>query len=155
MSKQIAIDHYGVSGRGRTIKEAKADAGRRIQEMLTGDYSPHVVTYRGFATLVYREPFSGWCTRNIADEDGMRGGTTGGSCHGYADQYEAMKAARMSVAQLSWTEDDGLLPPNFLPEREAREFVAWARFQIEYRRLRAEGVPEVDCHRRACEAMAA
>lgn len=149
----IKIDYYGVEGSGRTVTEAKKDAGQKIRDMLAGSYMPHVVTYRGWAMLVYREPFSGWCTRTIADDEGIRSGTDGGSCHGYNDQFDAMKAARMHVAQMAWTEADGLTAPAFLPDQEAREFVSWAKFQIACLRFRAEGMPEIDIHRAACEAM--
>lgn len=149
---KITLEYYGVEGAGRTVKDARADAGRKIQAMLAGSYTPHVVSYRAYAVLVFREPTSGWATMIIADEDGVRF-SEGGSCHGYEDQFEAMKAARMHVAQLGWAKADGLAAPALLPEREGAEFISWARFQLKYSELKASGLTETECHQQACNAM--
>lgn len=62
----IRIDYYGVEGAGKTVKEAKLDAGRKIETMLKGDYVPEVIAFRGFVALLWREPY-GWFSKLLTD----------------------------------------------------------------------------------------
>jgi hypothetical protein len=141
----VQIEYYGVSGQGRTATEAKRDAGRRIEAALAGSYTPELVCYRGWAILVYREPHSGWCQRVIArPDDGLTAGRVWGG-NACSDRAEALRRARVQLAQLGWQETDGIAPPELLQDnRDRAEFVSWATFQMRHRQVRDQGLSERD-----------
>lgn len=149
----IKLDHYGVEGSGKTLKEAKADAGRQITEMLKGDYVPEILAYKKMVCLVWREPY-GWYSKLITDyrtgeiETGRASG-----CASHSLRAEAILSARMQLAQTSWTAADGLALPEILTPDQYREFVSWARFQLKYQELKATGLTDGECHQGACDAM--
>src|SRR5262245_2680944 len=146
----VRIDYFRMEGDGRNVTEARRDAGRKIQQALTGDYHPELLEWRGFAVLVWREP-SGWRMRNVADESGFRAGTQYG-CSGYADRQDCLKAARRHLAQLVWRPEDGdeWFPAFMSDRREQAGFREWVRFQHRYARARAAGLPDGDAHAYAC-----
>lgn len=150
----IKVEHYGVEGTGRTLKEAKADAGRKIKAMLEGDYTPETITFRGLVALIWREPWGGWYSKVISETGALDASRRLSGCASHSSRDEARASTRMQLAQMDWTAGDGLTVPEILiDEREAREFLSWARFQLAYQRFKADGLSEVDCHRQACEAM--
>jgi len=150
----IRIDHYGVEGEGKTITQAKADAGRKIQAMLKGNYTPEIFTYKGRCSLIWREPFSGWYSRMLTDyETGqIRPGLQNG-CSSHSSKTDAIQATRLNLAQAAWTTTDGLTIPEILEPDQAQDFIAWARFQLKYQELKSGGLSEAECHRQACDAM--
>jgi hypothetical protein len=77
---RIKLDYYGFEGAGRTVKEAKADAGAKIRAALSGDFSPwSALTHDGqWGVIVWREPANGWAHRLITPGGhGDRGGSYG------------------------------------------------------------------------------
>lgn len=65
MTKQITLSYYGVDGTGPTVTAAKNDAGRKIEAMLKGDYTPRLIQYRTFTMVLFRDPFRGWVSSLI------------------------------------------------------------------------------------------
>src|SRR5688500_3951303 len=65
MSKEITIRYLGVDGKGPTPTAAKKDAGRKIETMLKGDYTPRLIQYRHFTMVLFRDPFRGWVYSSI------------------------------------------------------------------------------------------
>ena len=57
---KITLDYYGMTGTGATVKEAKLDAGRQIEQALNGDYTPSLIHWRQYTVLMAREPRQGW-----------------------------------------------------------------------------------------------
>lgn len=59
--KQITLEYYGVTGQGATVKEAKADAGRRIQELTNNSISwnPVLITWQDWHIIIMRGLY-GW-----------------------------------------------------------------------------------------------
>ncbi len=141
----ISIEYYGVEGSGRTVTEAKKDAGRKIEQSLAGSYKPEIVTHRGFAVMVWREP-SGYSVAIIVDPDGGGVRERLCECH-YQSKEDAMRSARHMVAQNTWTAEDGTSAPEFMTDRnEIAEFRSWAEFQLRYIKARAAGLGSNDAH---------
>ena len=61
MTKQVTLTYYGVDGTGRTVTAAKNDAGRKIEAMLKGDYTPRLIQYRHITMVLFRDPFEDGC----------------------------------------------------------------------------------------------
>lgn len=147
----VTVEYYGMSGSGRNVTEAKRDAGRRIEAALSGHYTPEILSHRGIAILVYREP-QGWCNRIIADpERGIIAGRIHGSNHGTRE--ECVRAALNHLAQLGWTHDDDDEAPDFVKDRADRaDFRSWVTFQRRHKRARESGLNSNDAHAYACGA---
>lgn len=145
----VRIDYFGIEGSGKNVTEAKKDAGRKIEKALEGSYTPRLLTHRGHAILVYREPH-GWCSATIADPDSSgatvvrEGPVSSGSCHPEAD---VLKWALEHLAQLGWQAADGVQPPEFLKDRVSRSsFKTWAEFQLRYQEAIRRGMGSNDAH---------
>lgn len=65
MSAKVRITYYGMYGEGATMKEAKLDAGRKIEQAMEGSYDPFAVTWRGIVAVLARSPKSGYGYRFI------------------------------------------------------------------------------------------
>lgn len=132
MSQKITLTYYGVEGSGRTVTEAKRDAGRKIEAAFAGSYTPEMLAWRGYAILLYRSP-EGWHKALVVDDGVPRESFGTGSAE--RDRERARREALMQLAQLGWSHDDGSDVPPFLTDRhEIAEFQSWAEFQ---RRMRA------------------
>lgn len=81
---KINLEYFGMPGSGATVKEAKQDAGHRIEQALEGDYNPIVIRFRDHMLVVARDPKLGW---------------------GYRIVYPDVKSVRDSL-YLQGTEDD-------------------------------------------------
>jgi hypothetical protein len=147
----VRIEYYGVEGQGKNLKEAKRDAGAKIEKALTGSYGPQIVSYRGYAILVFRKP-EGWCTQIIADADtGVREGAIYAGAN-HATEKEALKNAFEHLADLGWEENDGHVLPYFLTDRDSiATYKSKVEFWIRCKEARRIGIPEKDIHDWACK----
>ena len=94
MTTTIKIEYFGMPGEGPTVKEAKLDAGRKIEAALNGSYAPTFLTFGEYNALVWREP-TGWGYRLLPSKED----TLYASC---ADsQDEAIRRAKRHLAQLA------------------------------------------------------
>lgn len=141
----VRIDYFGMSGEGKTVTDAKRDAGRKIEAALAGSYTPEILAWRGYAILIYREP-AGWCNRLIADpERGIVEGRIWGTSYG--SREEATAAAQAHLADLGWKEEDGEEPPPFLKDRRLiADYQYKARFHARYNFARRRGFSDQDAH---------
>lgn len=152
MANKVRITYYGVEGEGPTMTEAKKDAGKKIEQMLDGNYTPHVISWRGNSYLIYREPKSGWHTKLIVCEGNIDDGEIYGTC-GYCNRKEAILTAKYGLAQLGWNHEDGQTIPEILGGTgKDREFLRWTEFQVRYKRAKDAGLNDNDCHAYGCEA---
>lgn len=146
---QVTITYFGVEATGRNVTEAKREAGKRIEQMIAGDYAPVLLSHRGQAILVYRTPESGWSSVIVCDDAGLREGRLSGSSL-RDDRREALRSAAEHLAQLTWQPEDGTSAPQFLIERgdkhSADDFRRWAEFQLRYREAIAKGMEHFDAH---------
>lgn len=147
----VRITYYGMEGAGRTLTEAKTDAGRKIEQALSGYYTPTILSWRDWAILVYRDPLASWKTAIIVDaETGVRSGRVWGGGP-YATEKEAIRSAQSHLADLGWHPDDGETPPPFLTDRDLiSEFRSKVQFQVRYRTARDRGLSDGDAHAYAC-----
>jgi hypothetical protein len=160
----VRVTYYGMDGAGRTVTEAKQDAGRQIERALEGSYEPTILASRGMAIMVWRDPY-GWRASFITDggDDKGNGGFRDRLSYSTGkDRKAALEEAMMSLAQLTWDGSELLSPCLGDAESLAKrrdvdgramlaEFRSWRGFQLAYKAARAQGVPECDCHRWACE----
>ncbi len=144
MATSISLTYFGMPGTGRTVTEAKKDAGAKIEKALTGHYTPRVLNYRGWAFLVYREPH-GWASAVIAQPDGFRESLCTRSQNDQTEK-EAVAHAQEQLAQLGWEDTDGTEAPAFLTTLQAREFREWAEFQLRFREAVRRGMGHNDAH---------
>jgi hypothetical protein len=148
MSKEITITYFGVDGKGPTLTAAKKDAGRQIEMMLKGDYTPRLIQYRHFTIVLFRDPFRGWVYSSVENlaamtADGSAFTKPLSSSSASGDDYEtAYNTALFHLAQLTWQHEDGIRPPDFLNvvlQKECREYFRW---QVGYKFLQAQGMDD-------------
>lgn len=148
----ITLDYYGMEGTGRTLTEAKKEAGAKIKAALTGRYSPEVLTLNGQAYLIWREP-NGWHSRSLTDSQGIRAGEVYGSS-GESDYAECVKGAWLQLGMNAWHgPEDNAIVLDAMPDKRIRgELQSWIGFQLAYRHKRAMGdTPDNELHRWACD----
>ena len=149
----ITMDYYGMSGTGKTVKEAKADAGAKVSAALRGSYTPIILTHRGYAVLVARSP-QGWDYRTIySPQDGIAEGRVWLGSN-YETEEDATRSALNHLAQMGWAPGDGTNAPEFVKDKAARgEFSRWAEFQTRYARAKAAGLNDNEAHHYGCDAL--
>ncbi len=148
MSKEIRITYFGVDGKGPTVTAAKNDAGRKIETMLKGDYTPRLIQYRHFTMVLFRDPFRGWVYSSIENlaamtADGSAFTKQLSSSSAIGDDYEtAYNSALFHLAQLTWKHEDGICPPDFLNRVLQKEYREYFRWQMGYKFLQAQGMED-------------
>lgn len=100
----ITLDYYGMTGTGHTVKEAKLDAGRKIEAALEGDYSPLLVQWRGTTAVFSRNPKSGWGYRFAHGSSPVQ--TMFQSCCGNDGRDEALMRMLLHVADVEHREGE-------------------------------------------------
>lgn len=142
---KIQLTYCGMRGEGGTVKEAKADAARKIEAVLEMDYEPRLLSYGGKTGLVWQTP-SGVCSAYVGED-----GKTSGVCfHGSNGTFDdACESMRLNLAQCGaevWSD----VVPAILGKSDKlrRDYVSWLGFQRAYQS--AEG-NDVAKHRWACE----
>lgn len=141
----VSIEYFGMTGEGRTVTEAKRNAGAKIEQALSGDYAPVVLEWRGVGMLVYREP-SGWGSKIIYDEGQLREGTVYAHCC-YHDKKEAIRQAYDHLSRIGVSVDDAPdFAPDFLDAQQRNEYKRYAEFQRRYHTGRAMGLSDDDAH---------
>ena len=108
MTIRIRLTYHGMDGEGVTVREAKADAGRKIERALTEmSKAPVIVSVDGRVALVAYDPGAGWGHRLIAysgDEAYPRPGPQYVS-GAFPTQHEAILHAARHVLDLCWEPD--------------------------------------------------
>ena len=142
---KVHITYYGMDGEGRTITEAKNDAGAKIEKALHGYYTPRILRHAGYMALVAREPFSGWGYRLIhaactETEEPIYLNTS------RDDKEETVKTAFRHMAQLAQTYQ-GI--EKYLTDADRRHLDDYFAWQNRYADFKAQGYNDNDCHRLA------
>lgn len=150
MSKIVRIVYYGMEGEGPTLKEAKADAARKLQAFVKDTFQPAFFAGKTHLLAVIREQW-GWTTRVIllaeASENG-RIDTCASS--GYADREDAIRHARSHLAQLEWRRDGSTdISPYIVDKADAADFAWWARWQRCYKAWADRGATEEEARNKA------
>lgn len=139
----VHVVHHGMPGQGKNVTEAKKDAGRKLEQAVSGSYEPAVISFRGQAVLVYRHQF-GWDYCTLADERGFRTSLCTGTFQ--FSKGTALDMARFHLAQMTWLPADGNETPLPLEGPFLREFRNWAEFQLRYVEGIENGLGPVDAH---------
>jgi hypothetical protein len=149
MAKKVRVTYYGMEGEGRTLTEAKADAGRKAERAISGTYTPLLISARGQSALVYRIPASGWWYTILRPEREQKQSLYGTNSSEDRDWTE--RRARMHLAQNIF-EFDGPTGLEVVKNRQDRkEHLSYLRFQYCYRAWREAGESNDNlCHERAC-----
>lgn len=148
---KITLEYLGVEGTGRTVKEAKADAVRKIEQLLKADRSPYFMSFRGQHVIIWHTGTSYAYRQVNNEEDYSRGKKIQWGTQTCSDDIsQVLGEIRQHLAQVCW---DGVeeMSPLLTEEREQRDFAQWQRFQIAYQDARAKGLSDTECHRYACE----
>ena len=157
----VTIEYFGMDGQGRTVTEAKRNAGEKIERALKGSYQPRVIHRKNCAALLYREP-SGWHYSLLTKTDGtVRDDLPCGTFYGSLDDAE--QAALFHVTQNAWDGEEGEALDSLLEgmnKRNVSEMVTWARWQLRWRHAVANGLTRdqawdwASAHTNHAEAMA-
>lgn len=142
--KQISLEYYGVTGKGATVKEAKQDAGRKIEKIVEGDYTLRVVRTKRFTAVIWNTP-NGWVSRIITTpEEQMINRVWPSQYHG-EDVESAMDRVAYHLCQLEWKPCD-TEPALELPASYKAEWESWVSFQRRYAEARRKGMSDTDAH---------
>lgn len=150
MSTRISLTYYGVDGAGRTVTEAKRDAGRRIEKIVAHLY-PAIFSYRGHSVVIYRTT-DGYSYSLIHPE-------SSGAIHSSSscgdDRHESMACAISHLLSITRREGEMDVPEwaaSYLDVRSLHsEWACSDAFQRAYRAAEASGLADHNAHRWACE----
>ena len=137
-----------MAGEGRTVKEAKQDAARKIEAFLALNHQPKTVSWNGTTFIAWNTPQGIVSSYLHADSIGLSG-----TCHhASADMDKVLQDARLNLAQNSADVSSDIIPEIIRNDVYAvTEFVSWLGFQRAYRNARdTQGLPEANCHEWAC-----
>lgn len=148
---KITIEYLGVQGEGKSIKEAKTDAARKLQELAKRDPTPYIVAFRGEAIIIWHNG-EGYVSRMLSGVGDCKGSPLSwGTSHSNLIPIEdILSECRQHLAQICWdgTED---MSPLLIEKQEQANFTQWVRFQRAYKDAREKGLPDAECHKYACE----
>ena len=152
-------DRGVLRGSGSTKAEAKADLERQIDNALTDDHDPALVSYDGETFVVYRTPW-GWCYQRIETKQVTDGGIVDihwSSLEGLRSRQEVIQAVSHHAIQISpksrdFHEDSDI--PSFLTDKDMREdLLRHAQFHRAYQHAKST-MPDKDSnvwHHWACQ----
>jgi hypothetical protein len=151
MSTRIELEYCGVHGSGATVKEAKLDATRTIENYVDRQFCKRVVQWRGNAVVIIPS-LQGWDWIQIHNDEPEKAvvHSPGGYCDSGADLAATLERAKEHVARLGWKAGEGI--PELLTTPESRRsFASWAGFQLAYNDARTHGLPDVQRHQWALD----
>ena len=127
--KQISLTYCGMYGEGPTVKEAKQDAARKIEKVLSGEWSPKIISHCGLYSIVYRSPM-GWFYSSPRSFNETTECTMGS----FETVEEAERSARRHMGQNLWSPADGLRVPGCVVHPVDIQFLtSWCKWQLAYK----------------------
>jgi len=149
MAATVRITYYGMEGEGKTLTEAKRDAGRKVEMALEGSYTPKLLgQLDSFHVIIWREP-NGWsykllngdpvdATKTYTYPEGLYG------CQGDSSYEDTLRSARRHLAQVA-------VDVSYLEDQQ--DINSWhrnRRCQDAYKAARAEGKTDAEAHEIMC-----
>ena len=102
MTTTIRIAYYGMEGEGPTVREAKADAGKKLERLVRDvESGPQIYSFGDRLAIVARTRYS-WGYRLVENNRPM-----GGGAHGFENFADAQRSALSHMADLAWSHDIG------------------------------------------------
>ena len=152
----VQIEYFGMEGIGKTVTEAKRDAGSKIEKAMQRHYQPMILSWRGNTKLLWATTL-GWRSCWLTDNGQMKDEIYGGSGDN-SDKDDEIRSCLSCLAQSGWKPEDGdscdLLDKHRLATHAMRsDFRSWVKFQLRYRVAKEKGFNDCDCHAYACGAM--
>lgn len=145
MAQQVHITYYGMDGIGRTVTEAKKDAGAKIERLVKELTGPTMGVIHGVPCCLWRDR-GGWSYQILSPDSDHSFVKRWGSGR-YETAAEAEASMRYSLAQDHCLDQDWEQWRDELPSRELRhDLERYRRWQLDYKRLRAEGKTDSDAH---------
>lgn len=155
------LTYYGMEGSGPTVKEAKADAGRKLEGLVEDiRRGPYVVSIGPYVAIVFRG-LERWGYKIIVSPDGVQAGAVHWN-DGWGDRELSIARVACHLAQCVWSQEivnkslmsDGdwfrSVAAPYIKTREmtacVNEFVHWCGFQRRYAAARAEGYSDSEAH---------
>lgn len=135
----VRIEYYGVEGSGKNVTEAKRDAGSKIENALSGSYTPIILQAGDETIIVFRSP-DGW------QYGFLRNGELGSIQGQDKDKKEVERSARRHIGSnvTEWKTcfgpDD--VHPIVKEERDRREIADNCKWQREMRRATEAGLDD-------------
>ena len=137
----VTIEYFGFEGVGRNVTEAKRDAGRKIEALHRGSWSPILLDGGSYRMLLYRT-LDGWRSASI-DTDGKTGGM-----QWHDSLEEAEKSCRRHVAsnvtdwRTCFTADD--VHPICIDPKDRADIAHTCQWQRDYRRAVDAGLDDMN-----------
>ncbi len=140
----MRITYHGMDGTGRTLTEARRDAGTKIEQALAGPYDPILLPLPDGTIMVgFRTPAEGWSYWFWRD-----GRLAGGCLCGSTTRDELERVMRRHAAQS--TENPAYLDHPSCHPRDHQDFQDHLAWQHRYQDAKARGSSETDVRRHAC-----
>ena len=156
MTTKISLTYYGMPGIGSTVKEAKADAGRKLETLVkASEHDPLIVVVGDCASLVWHSRW-GWC-HALMMAHGQPQSRLCPAIPGEATQDEALERAALHTAELAWshavTDDPAFAEASlarYVGKRDlpgkARELVERFSWQRRFKSFSDRGFSRDDAH---------
>ena len=148
MPKTIILTYHGMRGEGITVKAAKLDAGRKIEELVTGDLTPYLLSSGNWIALVTKtnSDYGGSWGHRLLNKDALASGplfatTMSGS------QKIAVKEAAKHLAQTvgNYT---GL--EQYLDPVDMRNLDEYFQLLAAHPEAKSKGMNHQACHTEPC-----
>ena len=149
MSKVITVTYCGMRGEGPTVKAAKLDATRKIEEMINEDWTPHMIVSGSWIVIVTKAPsdYGAHWGHRILKLDELSSGPVF-MCTMSGKKQDAIKAGAKHLAQTvgNYT---GL--EQYLDSNDMKSLDDYFKFQAAYADAKAKGIDDSECYKYACE----
>lgn len=150
--KTITVNYCGMTGTGATKTRARQDAARKIEEALSGSYTPFVMSYKGMVAVIARDPTStlhSWGYKLYCHDE--IGRDVWLDCN-YETRDVAIQACARHLAQNAGSYD-GL--EDWLTRAEQRDLDGYFAWQAGYAVARVRGASDEECRLQADNARSA
>lgn len=116
MSQSVSITYFGMDGIGRTVTEAKRDAGAKIERALNGNYWPVMLSAGEHTYIAYRDP-CGWNYGRPGDDGAVKRIRSITPATATTTDFSKASAARFATARQNCPR--GILSPSAPKDRKS------------------------------------
>lgn len=147
--KKITLSYCGMAGEGPTVKEAKQDAARKIEAVLSACYQPRIVIWGDKLALIWNTP-QGVVSAYVENKVGAKIQGTCHHCRG-TDMNKAEQSAKLNLAMNCADIESDSIPEVIADNPNSiASFLSWIGFQRAYRQAVKDGLDNHGAHAWAC-----